>query len=176
MKRLHFMDLLKYIAFTTILIFLISLFYMNDIRTYIEGNVTSSNLFIDFMIIFLIELMPQPIGPEIFVLSAFLQNIKIWVVLMFGFIAITITSIFNFNIGRFFYDKVCSDGRCDKQLNSFKKYDKYILLIASLGPVPYVPFCWISGSVNLPKKQFFLFGIMPRLIRLFLVTGFIYLF
>ena len=93
--------------------------------------------------------------------------IKVSMVTIIGTI---IASILNYMIGRSFYDHVCRDGRCDRYVSLYHKHGRYGLMLAALGPIPYVPFCWFSGAFGMKPRRFLYFGIIPRIIRIAVVS------
>jgi membrane protein YqaA with SNARE-associated domain len=79
-------------------------------------------------------------------------------------------------VGKLFYPIICKDEKGKGYLKSYHKYGRYGLLVSALGPIPYVPFCWFSGTFGLSIKNFLLFGIIPRILRILFVSYILVLF
>ena len=58
--------------------------------------------------------------------------------------------------------------------NRYLKYS-FIVPIAALTPVPYVPICWISGIFKMNKFKFLIYAMIPRTIRLGLIALFAFI-
>lgn len=80
--------------------------------------------------------------------------------------ASTLAGFTNYYIGKQFNSYTSRVKNYHKYKALFDKYGKYVLLISALGPVPYVPFGWISGAVKLKMKTYIFYAIIPRIIRL----------
>ena len=81
-----------------------------------------------------------------------------------------VASILNYLFGKgYFSDKLVSllDGKKVRKYEKiFEKYGKWGLFLAAIGPVPWVPFCWLAGSFKMKFEKFFLWGLFPRLLRI----------
>ena len=57
-----------------------------------------------------------------------------------------------------------------KYKSLFKKYGKWAVFLAAIGPIPWVPFCWLAGSFKMKFKKFAFYGLIPRAIRIAIVV------
>lgn len=174
MKRLKFLNILKSFILVATITFLIGLLFINKLELVVENSVSTANIFILFLVIFLIEFIPQPIGPELFFISASILNYNYFMAIFLTFIATSISTYIHYRLGESFYDYICKNGRCDKHVAKFNKYGKYALFVSAIGPIPYVPLCWISGSINMERKTFWLYGLISRFLRIIATSLFIY--
>ena len=63
-----------------------------------------------------------------------------------------------------------SSGDRDKYSKLFKKYGKWGLFVAAIGPIPWVPFCWLAGSFQMKFRRFAVYGLFPRFLRILVVV------
>ncbi|MBU3913152.1 MAG: VTT domain-containing protein [Nanoarchaeota archaeon] len=123
-----------------------------------------------FIFSFLADSVDQPIGPEVpasFAVIFGLDPLYIFGLSVFGS---WIVSSINFYIGKRFLSKkirgVCGRSSRNRVCNLFKKYGKAEILIASLTPVPYVSSCWAAGAFGMKFRDFFVFGMLARALRI----------
>jgi len=142
---------------------------------YFEGMISSFvqkyGLVAIFIFIFILDMLFQPIGPEVPVLIGVLFGLNVFLVILFSIIASGIASFINFYVGKgYLFSKLRQSGYEDysRHLRFFKKYGKWGVFVASIGPVPWVPFCWMAGSFKMKLRQFVFYGVIPRFLR---ITG-----
>jgi len=176
MKKLTPLQLISLVGSFIVLIFFLSMLFLNTIKSEIFNIISSYGYIAIFLITFLVEILAQPIGPEISIISGRVLALNMVCVALITIIASTVASLINYRIGKLFYKKVCMDKHCIKHEKLYKKYGKYGLLVSSIGPVPYVPFCWFSGAFGLSIRNFLYFGIFPRILRIIVVSSLITLF
>jgi membrane protein YqaA with SNARE-associated domain len=118
----------------------------------------------------LADALEQPIGPEIPGIIAIFFGLNPFIVISLAFLGSTVGSLTSLYVGkRFLTPRIVSFCSTKEHLNLckiFHKYGKLILALAAISPLPYVTTCWISGAFQIHLKDFFLFGIFPRLLRL----------
>src|SRR3989339_450343 len=143
---------LIYILIFYVSFFLIAFLNQERIEHFIEEKIKDGGYFFVFFFSFLMDVLDQPIGPEV-------PGI--------------IGSLFSFSFGKYVLSSkielLCKSKKYNKYCKTFKQYGNISLLIASLTPVPYVLFCWLSGAFKMKLINFFIYGIIPRTIRIFLV-------
>lgn len=176
MKKINPIRLLAFMGSFIVGIFFLAIIFLNQIKSEILTLISIYGYPAIFVVTFLVESLAQPMGPEIPLLTGRIIGLQMIYVSFIVIISSIAASLLNYRIGKLFYHKVCIDDSCDKYSNFYKKYGKYGLLIASLGPVPYVPFCWFSGAFGMTIKKFFYFGIFPRILRIIFVSYIVFLF
>ena len=169
MKKFKPKRILVILGIFIILIFFLALIFLNQIKSEIFSLISFYGYPAIFFVTIIVETLAQPIGPEIPLLAGRILGLKATFTISITILGTIIASIINYKVGSLFYEKVCKDERCTKYVGLYEKYGKYALLVASIGPVPYVPFCWFSGAFGLSVKEFLYFGIIPRIFRIIIV-------
>ena len=123
---------------------------------------------------FVLEMLWQPIGPELPVSIGILFGLPHIPVLIFTLIGSYLVSLLNYYIGKGYLSKKLmfsleTDDR-GKYRSLFKKYGKWGILLAAIGPIPWVPFCWLAGSFKMKFRKFAIYGLIPRTIRILVVV------
>jgi undecaprenyl-diphosphatase len=133
-----------------------------------------------FIFSFLSDVIDQPIGPEVpaSVGAVFgLDPLFTFLLAVFGSWSI---SLINFYIGSKFLseklERVCKTKSYINYCKLFYKYGPVALLIAALTPVPYVFTIWLSGSFHMKLRNFFIFGLLARALRIGVILFFVILF
>ena len=119
---------------------------------------------------FLADLFEHPFGPEIPASVGVLLGLNFVLVIIFSVLGSYLGSLVNFYIGRKYLSKRV--GEIDenkiqkKHYKFFNKYGKLALVLAAISPVPWVAFCWLAGIFKMSLKQFFIWGLIPRFLRI----------
>ncbi len=118
----------------------------------------------------LADALEQPIGPEVPGVLAILFGLNPFIVLSLAFLGSIVGSLTSLYVGRRFLTSrianICSREKHINLCKMFHKHGKWVLAVAAISPIPYVTTCWLSGAFRMSLKDFVLFGIFPRLIRL----------
>ncbi len=175
MRKFNLTRIITFISFFVVLIFFLALIFLNQIKSEIFDLISIYGYPAILVIAFLVETLAQPIGPEIPLITGGILKLQMIYVALIVILGSIIASLINYKIGQLFYSKVCKGEVRKKHTLFYKKYGKYGLLIAALGPVPYVPFCWLSGAFGLKIKKYFYFGIFPRILRIIVVSYIVFL-
>ena len=175
MKKFSLSRFIGFVGLFVILIFFLALIFFNQIKSEMLELISVYGYPAIFFITFLTETLVQPIGPEVSLITGRILSLDAVSVAVVVIISSTVASLVNYRIGHLFYPKISKDKTFKKYSAFYKKYGKYGLLISSLGPVPYVPFCWFSGAFELKIKRFFYFGIFPRILRIMFVSYIVFL-
>jgi len=123
---------------------------------------------------FILEMLWQPIGPEVPVSIGILFGLTPIFVLIFTLIGSYLASLLNYYIGKGYLSKKLmfslEIGDRSKYKDLFKKYGKWGVFLAAIGPIPWVPFCWLAGSFKMKFREFAFYGLIPRTIRIAIVV------
>lgn len=123
-----------------------------------------------FVFSFLADVIDQPIGPEVPASIGTLLGLDPLFVFLLAVAGSWIISLINFNIGRnYLSEKIQKSCKTRSYINYcrlFHKYGEIALLLATLTPVPYVFFVWLSGSFRMRLRNFFVFGLLARAFRI----------
>lgn len=116
------------------------------------------------------EMLEQPIGPEVIASIGVLFGLDIFIVFIVAVLGSLVGSFASYQIGKnFLRDSIsnsCSVGKYGKYCKFFSKWGNLSLLVASLTPIPYVFFLWLAGAFNMKLKNFLVFGVLPRALRI----------
>lgn len=170
-RKSNLLYLVGTISFFALLIFLFALIFFSKIESGIVHLIRVYGYLAAFLITFIVDLLPQPLGPEIALISGRIIGLNPPRIALVTILGSTLASIVNYKVGRLFYPLVYKKEKSAKYIKLYKKYSKYALLVSALGPIPYVPFCWFSGAFGLSRRNFFFFGIFPRIIRIIFVSS-----
>lgn len=123
---------------------------------------------------FLTDFFMQPIGPDIPLVAGIVAKLNIVLVFCMTWSGSTLASIVSYRLGRFYgaygFKQVYGEMKYKKWHRFYQRHGRFTLFLAALTPVPYVPFCWISGIFKMSKNNFLMYGILPRAVRLVGVT------
>lgn len=127
-----------------------------------------------FIFTFLFETIPQFISPDYILFFAIGLGINIYQAVAVTIIASTLCSWLAFLIGYHYGFGVVAplfnEKQLDKILRFWNKHGKWFVILSATIPlpVPYIPV--IFGAFRMRKKDFILWGIIPRAIG-FIATG-----
>ena len=117
-----------------------------------------------FFISILLDLIPQIVSPLISLGAGLLAGMNIYNAISATILGSTIGSILGFMIGKRYMldviDILSSRKSMNKMTHLTNKYGKIIIPIAAISPLPYLPIA--LGAINLSKRNFIIFGLIPR--------------
>jgi membrane protein YqaA with SNARE-associated domain len=167
MDRSNLIKRMSMLVAIAAVLFLVGIFFLKYLKSEIFLWMSTYGYGALFIIVLLVDMLPQPIGPEIAFINGRILELNVWAVMVLALVASTGASFLDYFIGKAFSPQENYQGkRWKKYSGYYHKYGVYALLVSAMGPVPYVPFCWLSGSFNLPLRKFLLFAIVPRAIRI----------
>ncbi len=122
----------------------------------------------------ILELLWQPLGPEVLITFGILFGLNATSIFIFTVAGSYSASLINYFLGRKYLSKKLmfsleTEDR-SKYRNLFKKYGKWAVFLAAIGPIPWVLFCWLAGSFKMKFRKFFAWGLFPRLLRILVVV------
>lgn len=166
--------MLKWIVIISSFFIAASLFFSGEILSYVIVIMAEYGFMGVFLACIFSEMTPFPVGPEMVFAAGKIVELGIGKVTLMLLSVSFIGSFVNLYIGRNFYQKVCKEDRCNKVVKVYDKYGKFGLILSALGPVPYVPFCWVSGAFGISVRDFVYYAIVPRFVRLSFVAVLIF--
>jgi membrane protein YqaA with SNARE-associated domain len=156
-----------------ILIFLIVALNFKEVGRIMEEYLRVYGYPAVFLLVFLTEMVNQPFGPEIPASFGVIFGLNFLLVFILTLIASFLAGIINFKIGRDLLSKrilmSCDTDKYRNYCRFFYKYGKLGIFLAAVSPLPYVFFVWLTGAFNIKFKQFFIFGMLPRIIRILII-------
>jgi len=117
-----------------------------------------------FFIIFILEVIPQLMSPFIIMIALISSGFNIHVTMFSILLGSIIGSIWGFNLGKKYgLNLVCAMLE-QKSLNKLflflNRYGYLFILVSALTPLPYFPIFF--GALNISKKEFIRYGVIPR--------------
>ena len=149
-------------------------FYIEPIKDNIQNFVIAYGLIAVFVFAFLSDVLTQPIGPEVAAGFAIAIGSNPWLIFIFTVAGSIVGSLISYIIGTKFlsYKKILIDNKeYSGKIQRFKNHFRAGLFVAAITPVPWVIFCWLSGAIHMEIRDFFIFGLIPRTIRIAIVLG-----
>jgi len=128
-----------------------------------------------FVTSFLADIFMQPIGPDVPLIGGIIGGINKYYALLAASIGSILASLLGYTLGYFYgeygFKKIYGEKKFLKWEASYQKWGALGVAIAAVSPVPYVPFCWISGIFRLKLWKFVLFAFVPRVVRFYIVMA-----
>jgi membrane protein YqaA with SNARE-associated domain len=163
-----------FFIFISIVIFIIllSYYYSDFLKLFVSNFILTYGYFAVFVVSYLLDLIMQPFAPDLPIFVGISLFLDPFIVVFFAVIASILATITGYYLGLKFgstgFKKVYGNKRYRDLRIKYNKY-AFIVPIAAFSPVPYVPICWISGSLRMNKFKFFIYAVIPRTLRLILV-------
>lgn len=169
MGRGNKLFLVLFISIILVLILIITLNY-NQINSFIEKNIETYSYLAIFLFSFLADAIDQPIVPEIPAILGVVYGLDPLSVFFVAVPGLWLISLINFGIGRRFFKKkigdLCTTKKYTNYCKFFHRYGRWSLLLTALTPLPYVTFVWLSGAFDMKFRNFLVFGMIPKALRL----------
>jgi len=123
-----------------------------------------------FVIAFVVDILMQPIGPEIPLIAGIVSGLNVFGVVLFTALGSALASLVGYWLGQKYghkgFMKIYPEKVYKKWKRRYLRNGNLVLAIAALSPVPYVPVCWLSGMFEMKKMHFVFFGIVTRIARI----------
>jgi membrane protein YqaA with SNARE-associated domain len=127
-----------------------------------------------FTLSLLLDLLPQLISPIIILAAAIVAGVNIHYAIITTILGSTSGSLIGFILGKkYMYTAVdtLTSKKATKRLTKLtNKYGKIVVPIAAISPLPYLPV--LLGAMNFSKRNFLIYGLIPRTIS-FIVFGYL---
>jgi len=168
------------IAFVIIflILFILSIIYAKNIENKLGSNLENYGAIILFFIAFFIELIPNYLAPHIGAINAAIIGISIETTISCLILGSIIGSSLGFEIGKKYGTKLeknfLKEERIDQIENILNKKGRWGVSLAAISPLPYLPI--VLGSVKFSRKNFFIYGIIPRTLGIILLVLIVYIF
>lgn len=173
-KSIEIIGIILFVLFLGV--FIITVLNYSTLKQQVANELVSYGYVALFILCFLFELFPQLLNPIFPMILSFTVGLNFYGCLIIVIISSILGSYLGFSLGKKYGLKLVymffEDKQVDKTINFFKKYGKHFMWIAALTPLPYFPV--VFGALDISKRDFILWGIIPRTI-LYLGTATIYL-
>lgn len=127
-----------------------------------------------FILSLVFDMIPQVISPIVTLSLAIAAGIKVYFAVPTVILGSLIGSVISFSFGRkYMFNAVrvlAKNSSAGKLTYMVNRYGKIVVPIAALSPLPYLPV--VIGSINMSRKNFIIFGLIPRAIS-FMIYGFL---
>lgn len=124
-----------------------------------------------FVLSFFLDLLPQLLSPMAIMIAGIVAGISTPLAIATTSLGSLIGSIIGFAIGKkYMYSAVqltTSERNAQKLTHLTNKYGKIIVPLAAISPLPYLPI--LLGAMNFTKKNFIIYGLLPRVASLIVV-------
>jgi len=121
-----------------------------------------------FIISIFLDLIPQYISPVVVLGIAILANMNIYYTTAAIILGSAIGSIIGYTIGKKYLHNavdIFSTKKSTKKLTDLiNNYGKIIIPLAAASPVPYLPV--VIGTMQFSKRNFIIYGLIPRALSL----------
>jgi membrane protein YqaA with SNARE-associated domain len=150
-----------------LLTFILGVLFFTHIELFIKFIVNGYGYLGIFSLSIILELLLQPIGPDVPLILGILAKLNPWMVITVVLAGAYIAIIISYFIGR----KIGAPGieyivgaTSYKNISKHEQGGKLFLLVGALTPVPYIPY--FAGVWNLSFKDVMLYVAIPRTVRL----------
>ena len=131
-----------------------------------------------FIMSLIFDLIPQILSPVAAMIMAVVLGINIYYAIIATILGSTIGSIIGFALGKkYMFDAVnamASKKSVERLTDLTNRYGKVAVPIAAISPLPYLPV--LLGAMNFTKKNFIIYGLIPRALSIIILSSIIYLF
>ena len=162
-----------FLAMIAAIAILVGLYY-STLATIVTSFATSYGLTSIFIAAFLLDVIAQPLAPDLPIIAGLYYGLNPFSVIIVATAASFLASITAFYLGRMLGEKGLRAFINEKKYNKWKKaadrYGDWVLPVAALTPVPYVPACWMAGTFRLNFVKFLALTIIPRFVRFSIVV------
>ncbi len=145
-----------------------SLFLRENLESYLFAEIQAYGVVFSFLISAILELIPQYVAPHFVLLNIAVFRLSSLIVLFVVMAGSAIGSLAGFELGRRKgFDFACSlygVERLNKTKKMINSHGKWIITLAAVSPVPYLPI--VFGSLGMSLGKFFFYGMIPRAIGL----------
>ena len=165
------------IILASVVILIYILFNLETVQHKAEAIVGGYGYIGMFVVAFLVDMLFQPLGPELPLTTGLLSGFNVFNVILAVATGSALASYVGYFLGNKYGElgikKLYGENIYNKWSEYYNKYGKIAVSIAALTPLPYVPFCWFSGILNMKQRNFLLYAILPRVVRICAVAFFI---
>ena len=113
-----------------------------------------------------LEFIPQFLTPFFIPLVGISSGISLGSALLFSILGSIVGSLLGFEFGRHYGWSIIlslvKKKTAESVFSFWNKYGKLFVFVSAITPLPYVPL--IFGALNMSRKDFWIFGILPRVL------------
>ena len=148
------------------ILFVFSLIYRDSLSNLISGNIKIYGLLALFLSSAILDGFPQYIAPQLLAFNAVLLGFGFFEAVLALYIGSVVGSIIAFEIGSGIKKKVAyaffKKKTIEKLETWMNKRGVWVIFISAITPLPYLPI--LFGIIHVKRKNFLLFGVLPRIL------------
>ncbi len=126
-----------------------------------------------FFISFILDFVPQIVNPYFLIVAALSAGLNAHFSIILVVLGSALGSMLGLKVGRKYgFEFICTlfkEKTILKILRFWERYAKIFVFFTAFTPLPYFPI--VFGSLEMPKKDFIKFGLIPRVVGL-LIFGY----
>ncbi|MBT7101980.1 hypothetical protein HN935_00535 [archaeon] len=131
-----------------------------------------------FFMSIIFDLIPQIISPVAAMVMAVVMGVGLYPAIIATILGSTIGSTIGFILGKkYMFDAVnamTSEKAVERLTSLTNRYGRIVVPLAAISPVPYLPV--LLGAMNFSKRNFIIYGLIPRALSIIILSSIIYLF
>ncbi|MFT4304619.1 MAG: YqaA family protein [Candidatus Woesearchaeota archaeon] len=158
-----------------VIVFLLGIMYFTVLEQSVNYLVEKYGILGMFFGSFILDLLVQPIGPDLILIFGVFAGINPYIVLISSVLGSYLSLLTAYYIGKKIggagIEKIVGKKTYEK-IEKSPNYGKWILFFGSISPIPYVPY--LAGMWKLSFKEVLIIVLIPRTIRFTIVWGFAY--
>ncbi|MEX0920086.1 MAG: VTT domain-containing protein [Candidatus Pacearchaeota archaeon] len=164
--------LLAAILVVIVFLFSISFIFRDEFISLVILGIDDTGIVMIFVLTVILEIVPQYIAPHILLISAMILGMNMYYVLAALLLGSIMGSLIGYELGRVYgtslVQKMVSQKKMEKTSYFVNKHGAWFILVTSFSPVPYLPI--VFGSLNMKRRVFLFFGLIPRMIGFVIFT------
>ena len=158
-----------------ITIFILSIVYQENIKSLISKEMLVYGIITLSIISFFLDFIPQYITPHLLIIQSKLLGLPTALTFSLIITGAFLGSIAGFEIGKKYgmgmVEKMYNKKNAKKIKQKIKKYGKWVIALAAISPLPYIPI--IFGSMGIDREEFWKYGITMRMIGMIIFALFV---
>lgn len=158
-----------------IIIFILSFIYQENLKSLISKEMLVYGIITLSVISFLLDLIPQYVTPHLLIIQSKVLGLPTALTFSLIITGAFLGSIAGFELGKKYGVRIAKKIYEKKDYSTLKqrvkKYGKWVIALAAISPLPYVPI--IFGSLNINREEFWKYGISMRIIGMVVFALFV---
>lgn len=150
-----------------VILFILSFVFKSQMKEFVTKELVIYGFITMGVLSFLFELLPQYITPHLLLIQASILELPMLKSLVVVIVCSLLGSALGFEIGKHYGKKIIRKIYEKKFFSierGIKKHERWILAVAAVSPIPYIPL--IFGSIGVTRMNFIIYGLIIRAIGL----------
>lgn len=163
-KRKHIKLFGIIISLIIVLVFILTVIFRASLSNVISGEGGAYGVVFVFFTAAFLEFLPQYIAPHLLIVNSAILGAPVYSITLIVMAGSTIGALIGFDIGRKYGLELTQEWFGDDKIEKIEKLinekGKWIVALAAISPLPYVPL--IFGSLGMGRANFYIYGLIPR--------------